>query len=283
MVVIFYTLLFLSVALLWLPGFKWMPTWLIALVAALALGLFCAQLELIALIPVLVLGLALIIYENTNHSALRIMAGLIALLVGAGLMTHLFPGFHNLKIIDGVKYSKDAIPFTQYLNIDKTIAGILILGLSLPLIRSKQEWKRLFRQLSWRVPVVVCIAIVIPYQLGFANFDIKFPAGLFIWAITNLLFVCMAEEAYFRGFIQKNLTVMMQKTRGGNILAIIFASILFGLGHYAGGIHYILLASVVGAGFGWIYAATRRIEGGILSHFAFNLTHFIFFTYPALA
>src|SRR5437868_3760189 len=104
-----------------------------------------------------------------------------------------------------------------------------------------------------------------------------------MWAITNLLFVCMAEEAFFRGFIQKNLALMMKKIRYGDYLALLIASFLFGLAHYAGGTKYAILATVAGMGYGWVYLTAKRIEGSILTHFGLNLTHFLFFTYPALA
>jgi membrane protease YdiL (CAAX protease family) len=93
----------------------------------------------------------------------------------------------------------------------------------------------------------------------------------------------MAEEAFFRGFIQKNLSLMMKKIQHGDYLALLIAAVLFGLAHYPGGIKYVILATVAGLGYVWVYLTTKRIEGSILTHFGLNLTHFLFFTYPALA
>ncbi len=76
---------------------------------------------------------------------------------------------------------------------------------------------------------------------------------------------CMAEEAFFRGFIQKNLSLMMKKIRHGDYLALLIAALLFGLAHYAGGTKYVILATVAGMGYGWVYLTTKRIEGSILT------------------
>ncbi|MCI5120133.1 MAG: CPBP family intramembrane metalloprotease [Candidatus Electrothrix sp. AUS4] len=53
--------------------------------------------------------------------------------------------------------------------------------------------------------------------------------------------------------------------------------------HYAGGVTYIVLATVAGLGYGWTYLRTEQLEASILTHFLLNCIHFVFFTYPALA
>jgi len=55
------------------------------------------------------------------------------------------------------------------------------------------------------------------------------------------------------------------------------------LAHYMGGNNYILLATVAGVGYGWVYRHTGRIEASILTHFSLNSLHLLLFTYPALA
>lgn len=60
------------------------------------------------------------------------------------------------------------------------------------------------------------------------------------------------------------------------------ASLMFGLAHFKGGISYVMLATVAGVGYGFVYQKTKRIESSILVHFAVNTIHFLFFTYPAL-
>ena len=58
---------------------------------------------------------------------------------------------------------------------------------------------------------------------------------------------------------------------------------LFGLVHAGGGPTYVVLATLAGVGYGWVFLRTGRIEASILTHFALNAVHFLGFTYPALA
>jgi hypothetical protein len=67
------------------------------------------------------------------------------------------------------------------------------------------------------------------------------------------------------------------------MVGLAVAGAVFGLAHYAGGIQYVLLATIAGIGYGWIYWRTNRIEASILTHFLVNTTHIVVFTYPALA
>lgn len=57
---------------------------------------------------------------------------------------------------------------------------------------------------------------------------------------------------------------------------------LFGVGHYKGGIPYVIFASIAGLFYGYAYDKTKRIESAVVVHFGLNLTHFLFFSYPAL-
>ena len=53
-----------------------------------------------------------------------------------------------------------------------------------------------------------------------------------------------------------------------------------GLAHAAGGWLYVLVASLAGIGYGWIYASTRSIAWAIVAHAGLNAIHFLVFTYP---
>jgi len=279
-----YGFLYLSVLLLWMPGNLKIPAWSFALLISIILGLVSHQLDMIAIIPIILLALAAYYSQvEKTHILVRVIAGILVLILSIGLAAHQLPGFHNLNVLDHVYISNNAIPFTLYLNFDKTVVGIFILGFGCQLISSKKEWLQLFKQIAVKAPIVILVVIIAAFILGFVRFDPKMPDSIFIWTITNLLFICMAEEAFFRGFIQKNLSLMMKKIRHGDYFALIIAAILFGAAHYAGGTNYVILATVAGMGYGWVYLTTKRIEGSILTHFGLNLTHFLFFTYPVLA
>ncbi len=279
-----YGFLYLSVLLLWAPSNNKIPSWSLALLLSIILGLVSHQIEMVSLLPIVLLALA-VYYSQAEKAAIfvRLIAGFVVVILGVGLAAHQLPGFHNLKVLDHVYISSNAIPFTLYLNFDKTIVGILILGFGCVRISRKSEWVRLLKQLMFKVPIVILVIIMSAFILNYVKFDFKIPNGFFIWALTNLLFVSMTEEAFFRGFIQKNVSLMMKKIKYGDYWALLIAAILFGLAfHYTGGVKYALLATVAGMGYGWVYLTTQRVEGSILTHFGLNLVHILFFTYPAL-
>ena len=62
------------------------------------------------------------------------------------------------------------------------------------------------------------------------------------------------------------------------------SSILFGFAHFAGGLQYILLATIAGGFYALAYLrAGRFVASSVLTHFWVNLLHILLFTYPALA
>ena len=117
----------------------------------------------------------------------------------------------------------------------------------------------------------------------YVKYDLKINSFFVIWALNNLLFTCIAEEALFRGFTQNFISNALKSYRYGNYLALLLASILFGVNHFMGGIKYIMLASLAGLIYGYVYQKTKHIESSIIAHFLLNTVHFIGFTYPALA
>jgi membrane protease YdiL (CAAX protease family) len=98
----------------------------------------------------------------------------------------------------------------------------------------------------------------------------------------NLLFTCVTEEAFFRGFILGGLARGMARWRYGTAVALVVSTVLFGLAHARGGPALVVLAALAGLGYAAAYLRSGRIEGAILTHFALNAVHFVAFTYPAL-
>lgn len=279
-----YIFLYLTVILLWVPKFKQISVWWLPAILTIFFGMLTNQLNLIGVTFISVLVVATYFFEQTkSYVLLHIFLGCVILFLGGGLATHTFPGFHNLKIIDNVLISQDGIPFTLYLNIDKTFVGIFIIAFTHRLISSRNELLSMIRQTIPRTLATILITMTSAIALGYIQFDPKMPENILLWSATNLLLVCLSEEALFRGFIQKNISLLFRQLRFGSLFSIAISSILFGLAHYAGGVKYVILATVAGAGYGWIYHKTKQIEASMLAHFLLNLTHILLFTYPALA
>jgi uncharacterized protein len=251
-----------------------------AVLSALALERVTAP----GLIWISVLGIS--IWFSTvptlSQAARRFALGIFTL-VAIGMAGHLLPGFHNLKVYDKALFSEDALPFSMYLNFDKVLVGLF---LCLFMIWPRQkEWigkKDLLPTLStWALLCLLILPVALLVQ--YVRFDPKLPPLWWLWSLNNLFFVCLAEEAFFRGFIQHGLVKLLPKQKLAPYLAILITAILFGFAHYQGGAAYIGLATIAGIFYGYAYYRTGKLEASMLVHFGLNLTHFLFFSYPALA
>ncbi|ASW72984.1 hypothetical protein IQ37_09830 [Chryseobacterium piperi] len=201
----------------------------------------------------------------------------VIFIISIVLFQHILPGFNNVLIFDKIQVSKDAVPFTMYFNIDKTLTGLILLLLVVPMnTHLKSALKK-----SWHL-ILAAILLLMGLSLlfNFVKFDFKFYSYFFIWALNNLLIVTMAEEVLFRGFFQRHLSLLPIKHR--EVIAVFIAALAFGALHWQGGIEYVLYAVIAGAMYGLIYQKSKNIFLNILSHFLLNLIHIIFFTYPFL-
>ncbi len=253
----------------------------IAIAAAILAGLYFHRLEPIALASLFSLAFAL--WLATRPKLPNWAKGMIhvgALLLTLTLFQHLAPGFHNRLVFDRVRFSSDAVPFTMYLNFDKTLAGLLICFF---LIR---PWEKRLSPIHWKIALmtasllIVLMAALAPMS-GYVRLDLKWPALAWLWAMNNFFFVCLAEEALFRGYIQGGLQKLVPERF--NWAPVMIAALLFGAAHFRGGAGYIAFATLAGLFYGYSYLKTDRLTVPMLVHFSLNLTHFAFFTYPALA
>lgn len=89
----------------------------------------------------------------------------------------------------------------------------------------------------------------------------------------------MAEEAFFRNFLQRHSACAIGGAHGG-MIALVITAPLFGIAHAGGGPMLVAFATAAGVGYGYVYLRTGRVEASILTHFAVNAVHFLLFTYP---
>jgi uncharacterized protein len=205
-------------------------------------------------------------------------------ILAVGLAMHVLPGFHNIQVLPPTRLTPRSIPYDQWINFDKTLAGILILGIACRKpIRMAMPWKTALTRAAVPLLVTIAAVIVLGGALGYIRWDPKWTSQFWLWAAINLLSTCMSEEAFFRALLQTEIERLTARRPGGAIIAITSSAILFGLAHIAGGWRYVALASVAGAGYGTIFYRTRSITASILAHFTLNAVHFLLFTYPAAA
>lgn len=186
--------------------------------------------------------------------AIYFMGSLIFIL-SLALQGHFIPGFHNLLALSAIQFTPDAVPYTMYLNFDKITTGLIIIGLTLKLTNNQKEWKNLFQQVISKSSTIILI-IALSITFNYIKFSPKFPQYLWLWMINNLFFVCVAEEGFWRGFVQQSLSKL--KYQYAEYFAIFISAILFGICHYQGGTKYIILATVAGVIYGWVYKTNQK-------------------------
>ncbi|OJX11373.1 MAG: hypothetical protein BGO77_06755 [Caedibacter sp. 37-49] len=221
----------------------------------------------------------------TYQKAPSFIKGILAILLGVFifcLCLHLLPGFHNFKIIDQIKLSFDSKPYSSYINVDKVLVGSLLLLFYTTLNQSLKEWKVTLRVLP--IPLIYVCALLLgtAFAMHYIRIDFKVPSILGWWIPTNLLLVCVVEEIFYRGFVQRELTKIFSSFKGGNWFALGGAAIVFGASHHTGGVPYVILSTLAGVGYGYVFMRSNRIESSILLHFLVNLIHILAFSYPAL-
>jgi membrane protease YdiL (CAAX protease family) len=222
--------------------------------------------------------------KKVQPTFIKIISHLLLIITTVGLFTHKISGFFNLKIIDSIQLASDSRSFSLFLNFDKPLFAVGYLYFFYKSNKKQQNAginRLIFYSLfCW----IVCCTFLFGSStlLSYARFDPKFPNEAWVWIFSNLILTCIAEECFFRGYIQKYFCDQLDQTRYGKWVGLVITSILFGFAHFTGGIAYVFLATVAGLFYGYAYQRTQKIEAAILTHFGVNAVHFFFFSYPAL-
>jgi len=267
---------------LWVRKTPWL--WGSFLLIAYILAFEAKIANWISLIPVLILFFChYFLSKDITRSARFLLFG-SAVLVSLGLAFHFLPGFHNWKVIADLQLSPGAYPYNLWFNFDKPFIGIFALALAIPLISSRTQ---LLKVLKWTLPMSlagILIMMGISLHFGLVKWDPKIPVFVFVWLIDNLIFACISEEAFFRGFVQREIYKWFGGTRLAGFGSIVTASVLFTLLHliWIANLPFLCLVFVASLIYGTIYQVTQSIEASIFCHFSLNVIHFFFFSYPAL-
>jgi hypothetical protein len=292
-----FVLLAAAIAAAWLPplpvGRRVVPAWLPLFAAAVAAGVAGGILHATAVAALAVL--CALAWAAHRARGAWLPCALVAATAFAALAIslHLVPGFVRPLLFDHVRFTADAIPFTQALDFDKAAAGLVLLA-ALCLPRRGDGVPRtgpratLARTAAAAV-VVPAVVLALGVALGLTRLEPHWPDRALAFLVVNGLFTCVAEEAFFRGVIQERLLRAADRShRPGpraawRIGAIVASTTLFTLAHPAGDARALLAIAVAGLGYGLAQAATRRLGPAVVVHFAVNALHFLGFAYPALA
>jgi uncharacterized protein len=283
-----HLLLAISVVAVWLPTFRIanraMSVWPFVFACAFIGGLWSGYLTPAAFIGAgLLLAAIHIVRREKISKALHTLAVFATLVVSLALALHLLPGFDNPRLAMDLVFSADSVPFTQYANFDKALVGIFLLALVCERCATRAQWGAMLRKATPVFGVTVVAVMGLAMLAGMIGFDPKIPAYAPVFLVVNLLFTCVAEEAFFRGFLQERLSRSTKSFRWSTALAVTVSAALFAAAHFSGGAAYMAITFVLGLGCAVAYSISGRVEAPILVHFLVNAVHFFGFSYPRLA
>jgi uncharacterized protein len=201
-----YGFLLLAIIGLWVRPVVWVA----ALLGAVGCGYWSGVLTGPAVVwPALLAG-ACWLYRTgqgapyNSRRRLQPPAAAVVLILAFLLGAHLLPVFNNPVLVRDLVLSPGASFYTRYLSFDKALVGLLLTGiLGEELLRSRRDWlEALRRAMPW---IVATIALVLGLTLALGQVALapKWTSFFWLWAVTNLFFTCIAEEAFFRGFLQR--------------------------------------------------------------------------------
>ncbi|MGL6245338.1 lysostaphin resistance A-like protein [Pseudomonas sp.] len=256
-------------------------TYLALLSLGYALPLTYGQLGWLAGISVALLLVAGIAVRQQKLPVARYLGHGVFIILALALAMHWLPGFYNGRAINPQRFTDDAVPFSMYLNLDKPLIGFWLL-LACPWIVGRGSLRLSVFATALALTLSAVLALGGALLLGMISWAPKWPDQAGLWVLNNLLLVTLVEEALFRGYIQGGLSRCFKHLPNGENLALLLASLLFGLVHVGAGWHWVLLASLAGVGYGLAYRF-GGLGAAIATHFGLNLLHFALFTYPMLA
>jgi membrane protease YdiL (CAAX protease family) len=245
------------------------------------LALIYGQLGWLAGISVTLLLVAGFAVRQQKIHAGRYLGHAFFIVLALALAMHWLPGFYNGRAFAPQRFTDNAVPFSMYLNLDKPLIGFWLL-LVCPWIVGRRSLRLSIYATAMALSLSAVLALGGALLLGVISWAPKWPDQAWLWALNNLLLVTLVEEALFRGYIQGGLTRRFKNLPYGENLALLLASLLFGLVHVGAGWQWVLLASLAGAGYGLAYRF-GGLGAAIATHFGLNLLHFGLFTYPMLA
>ena len=210
---------------------------------------------------------------------LKFVNWIILIIWAAAMCLHLVPGINNLLVIDNAMSGPQSMPFSMYLNLDKPLVFFALLLAYPRLLGEGSSCLGLRSGLAIAV-TTACTLMLLPIaaMAGVLSVELSWPEWWWLFALNNLLFTCVVEEALFRGVLQQSLS-----NRWGWKVGLIVASVLFGFAHFPGGVALVLFATLAGLGYGLAFHFSGRLWVAVLLHFLFNMTHLALYTYPALA
>lgn len=269
-----YAWLGFSISAVWLPSLRFygrsVPLWTLLFLVSVATAYREGILDARGLIVIAVFAAITYASIKVTIGTLRAVLTVLAALIMVMLPARVFPGFYQ---------PHPDIGFTQAFAL--ATGGLFLLAAYVQRARTWNEVQQFARPALVIASGTVVIVLAVAWAVGYIRFDPKWPTIAPAHLAANLLFVCVAEEAFFRGLLQDRLARGLSRWRSGSWLAVILTSVLFGVAHLGKGPVMAGLATLAGVGYGVAYARTNRIEPAVLTHFAVNGLNYLLFSNTA--
>lgn len=267
---VFFTLAMATTSF-WLRRSIWL--WGGFLITSLILAVTASVANPFSLIAILGLAGLHFLFVQDEESPQHWLYFFLITIISVFLILHWMPGFHNWHIEGKL-----------WLNYDKPFIGFFVLAWHLSLLKNGSAWLHMLLKAVPLILLGIAAMIVLAITNGAIVYDFKWPPHLLLRLVSNLFFVTIPEEAFYRGFFQRFLTRKLGSGILGATGSLVLTSLLFTVLHLQWGaptmlLSFVFLASLI---YGLIYHITRSIEAAILCHVSLNAIHMIFFSYHAL-
>ena len=132
--------------------------------------------------------------------------------------------------------------------------------------------------------MLALFTLIVAYKILGLAFHVKPFKYIVLFGLVNLIITCLAEEAFMRLLLQEQI----QKFISGAVthklwqefIPLITTTFIFVLTHSVQGFNAVLAFAVAGFSYGLVYSLTKNLWACVAVHFAVNIIHFSFLTYP---
>lgn len=129
----------------------------------------------------------------------------------------------------------------------------------------------------------IVVGLSLGFGIGFLHFNPTLTGfiNIAVRIIGGYLLVALLEEFFYRGIIQN----LLSQRFGKEWPALLLASLIFGLAHLNNTTKYfsvpnwpyVLMASVAGVSYGWIWMKTKKVTVSAITHMVVNLIWYLLF------
>lgn len=220
-------------------------------------------------------------FEGPRKRWIKEGAYLLVLVLSYQLLCHRMPGFGEVPVYTDMSFGTSIFTASLDVYFDKAMAGLIMFGI---LVRPIRGWAEL-RLACWRARYAPLLMIVV-YAIGvmaWLGFDVKFNQYVVWYWLSSLFFVCVLQEIFFRLLIQRRLEAYIGGTGSETVyLAAVITAVVYTVTHLNSliPIPEMPLVFLSGLLFGYVYAATRRVELSILFHLLYSGLSMMLFDYP---